>query len=85
MHVRHNLRKLELALHDFGVFEVCLLVLRHSLPKQHSTVEMRLNQGFVDRMQCCWENKLPDPFDSCNTRGNFFSQLLDMTRYDCPR
>ena len=21
----------------------------------------------------------PDPFDSCNTRGNFFSQLLDMT------
>ena len=23
--------------------------------------------------------KLPHPFDSCNTRGNFFSQLLDMT------
>ena len=29
-----SLRKLELALHDFGVFEVCLLVLCHSLPKQ---------------------------------------------------
>ena len=40
---------------------------------------MRLNQGFVDKMQCCWENKLPDPFDSGNTRGNFFSQFLDMT------
>ena len=39
---------------------------------------MRLNQGFVDKMQCCWGNKLPDPFDSCNTRGNFVSQLLDM-------
>ena len=34
MHLRHSLRKLELALHDFGVFEVCLLVLRHSFPKQ---------------------------------------------------
>ena len=22
---------------------------------------------------------MPDPFDSCNTRGNFFSQFLDMT------
>jgi len=22
---------------------------------------------------------LPEPFDSCNTRGIFFSQLLDMT------
>ena len=38
---------------------------------------MRLNQVFVDKMQCCWGNKLPHPFDSCNTRGNFFSQLLD--------
>ena len=25
MHLHHSLRKLELALHDFGVFEVCLL------------------------------------------------------------
>ena len=40
---------------------------------------MRLDQGFVDKMQCCWGNKLPDPFDSGNTRGNFFSQLFDMT------
>ena len=23
MHLRHSLRKLELALHDFGVFEFC--------------------------------------------------------------
>ena len=31
-----------------------LLVLRHSFPKQHSVVEMWLNQGFVDKKQCCW-------------------------------
>ena len=30
-------------------------------------------------MQCCWGNKLPEPFDICDTRGNFFSHLLDMT------
>ena len=35
MPLRHSLRKLEFALHDFGVFEVCLLVLCHSFPKQH--------------------------------------------------
>ena len=35
MHLRHSLRKLDLALRDFGVFEVCLLVLCHSFPKQH--------------------------------------------------
>ena len=51
MHLCHSLRKLELALHDFGVYEVCLLVLRHSFPHQ---IEMRLNQGFVDKVQCCW-------------------------------
>ena len=51
MHLCHSLRKLELALHDFGVYEVCLLVLRHSFPHQ---IEMRLNQGFVDKVQRCW-------------------------------
>ena len=35
IHLRHSLRKLELAMHDFGVFEVCLLVLCHCFPKQH--------------------------------------------------
>ena len=35
MHLRHGLRELELVLHDFGVFEVCLLVLSHRFPKQH--------------------------------------------------
>ena len=75
MHLRHSLRKLELALHDFGVFEVCLLVLCHSFLKQHCNSR----DAAVDKMQCCWGNKSPDPFDSCNTRGNFFSQLLDMT------
>ena len=71
MHLRHSLRKLELALHDFGVFEGCLLVLCLSFPKQHcNIVEMLLNQGFVDKMQCCWWNKLPDPFNCCNTRNN---------------
>ena len=39
MHLRHSSRKLELELHDFGGFEVCLLVLRPSFPKQHSIVE----------------------------------------------
>ena len=46
LHLRHSLRKLELALHDFGVFEVCLLVLSHSFPKHHcnsrNAVESRL-------------------------------------------
>ena len=37
MHLRHSLRKLEFALHDFGVFEVCLRVLCHRFPKQHYT------------------------------------------------
>ena len=79
MHLHHSLRKFELALHDFGVFEVCLLFYATASPNNIAIVEMRLSQGFVDKMQCCWGNKLPDPFDSCDTRGNFFSQLLDMT------
>ena len=29
-----------------------------------TTLQMRLNQGFVNKMQCCWGNKLPDPFDA---------------------
>ena len=29
MHLRLSLRKLEFELHDFGVFEVCLLVYAH--------------------------------------------------------
>ena len=80
MHLHHSLRKLELALHDFRVFEVCLLALCHRRsPNNIAIVEMRLNKGFVDKMQCCWGFKLPDSFYSCNTRGNFFSQPLDMT------
>ena len=79
MHLRHSLRKLEPVLHDFGVFEVCLLVLCNSFPDNITIVKMLLNQSFVAKMQCCWGNKLPDPFGSCNTRGNFFSQLLDIT------
>ena len=33
MHLRHSLRKIELALQDSGVFEVCLLVSCHSFPQ----------------------------------------------------
>ena len=40
--------------------------------------KIRLNQGFENKMQCCWGNKLPDPFNSYSTRGIFFSQLLEM-------
>ena len=53
MHLRHSLRKLELALHDFGVFEiVCKLYVTHS-PNNIAVVEIRLNQGFADKMQSC--------------------------------
>ena len=41
-------------------------------PNNITIVEMRPNQGFVDKMQCCCgggENKLPNPFDSCNIGG----------------
>ena len=75
MHLRHSLRKFELALHDFGVFEVCLLFYATASPNNIAIVEMRLSQGFVDKMQCCWGNKLPDPFDSCDTRGNFLANF----------
>jgi len=34
-HLRTSLRKSELALHDFGVFEVCLLVVCDSFRKPH--------------------------------------------------
>ena len=47
IHLRHSLRKLELALYDFGVFEGCMLVLCHSFLNNIAMVEMRLNQGFV--------------------------------------
>ena len=48
------------------------------LPNNIAMVEIRLNQGFENKMQCCWGNKLPDPFNSYSTRGIFFSQLLEM-------
>ena len=82
MHPPHSLRKLDLSLYDFGVFEVCLLfVYATSSP---NNIAVRLNQGFVDKMQCCWGNKLPDPFDSCNTRYIFlanFSTWLPQVKF----
>ena len=33
----------------------------------------------TERCSVAGRTKLPDPFDSGNTRGNFFSQFLDMT------
>ena len=75
MPLRHSLRKLELALHDFGVFEVCLLVLCHSFPKQ----QCKSRNAAESRL--CKQNAT-----NCLTRliaaileAIFFSQLLDMT------
>ena len=81
MHLRHSLRKLELALHDFGVLlSLSASFIATTSPKNIAIVEMRLNQGFVDKI--------------CNVAGGtnclnrlistipeviFFSQLLDMT------
>ena len=51
MYLHHSLRKLELVLHDFGVFEVYLLVLPHSFPKQHCNSQNAVESlGFVDKM-----------------------------------
>ena len=72
MHLRHSLGKLELAHHDFEVFEVCLSVLCQSFPKQHC------NSRNADESTLCREDamslgeQMRDPFDVCNTRGNFF-------------
>ena len=79
MHLVHSLRKLELALHDFGVFEVCLLILCHSFPKQHCNSRKAAVSRFCRYDAMLLGEQMPYPFDSCNTRGNFFSQLLDMT------
>ena len=52
MHLRHSLRKLELALHDFGVllsFSASFIAAT-SPQKKIPIVEMRLNQGFVDKI-----------------------------------
>ena len=59
LHRRRSLRKLELALHDFRVFEVCLRVLCHSFHKQHYNSRDAAESRIVDKMQCWWGNKLP--------------------------
>ena len=51
MYLRHSLRKLELALHDFGVFlSLSTSFIATTSPKNIAIVEMRLNQGFVDKI-----------------------------------
>ena len=51
MHLRHSLRKLELALHDFGVLlSLSASFIAATSPKNIAIVEMRLNQGFVDKI-----------------------------------
>ena len=83
MHLRRrlSLRKLELALHDFQFLKFVCEFYATVSPNNITIVEMRLNQGFVDKMQCCWGNKFPDTFNSSAAipEAIFFSQLLDMT------
>ena len=51
MHLRHSLRKVELALHDFGVFlSLSASFIATTPPKNIEIVEMRLNHGFVDKI-----------------------------------
>ena len=76
MHLRHSLRKLELALHDFGVFEiVCKLYVTHS-PNNIAVVEIRLNQGFADKMQSCQGKNCLTRLIAAVREAIFFSQLL---------
>ena len=81
MHLRHSLRKLELAQHDFGVFlSLSTRFIATTSPKNIAIVEMRLNQGFVDKIcNVAGGTNCLNRLISAIPEAIFFSQLLDMT------
>ena len=79
MHLRHSLRKLELALHDFGVLlSLSASFIATTSPK--NIAKMRLNQGFVDKIcNVAGGTNCLNRLISAIPEAIFFSQLLDMT------